>query len=90
MLAISHATVPPGRLCAAKADAIVDLYAQTATPLHLRSRDAITRLLAGFELAPPGLVPVHAWHSEDDGRAAIDIGLLGAAAIKPVPPGTDG
>jgi trans-aconitate methyltransferase len=85
MLAISHAIQPPGRFCAAKADAVVELYARTPTPLHLRSRDEIAGLLAGFDLVPPGLVPVNTWDADGDHDATTPnvTGLLAGVALKP-------
>jgi hypothetical protein len=85
LLVISHATVPPGDACAAKADAVVKLYARTPTPLHLRPRDEITQLLAGLDLVPPGLVPVNTWSTNDDRDASTRVvtGLLAAVARKP-------
>ncbi len=86
LLAISHATMPPGEDCATKADAVLGLYAQTPTPLHFRPRDQIARLLTGLDLVPPGVVPVNAWDPDGHrGAGAPVTGLLAAVARKPDP-----
>jgi SAM-dependent methyltransferase len=96
LLVVSHATTPAPPH-AGQFDAVRQIYARTATPLHLRTPEEITALLTGLDLVPahddphrnaPGLVPVHQWrpdtHPCTDGLpTAPRCGLLAAVAAKP-------
>jgi S-adenosyl methyltransferase len=41
------------------------LYAQTPTPMTMRSHDEISRLMAGWDLVEPGLVRMPLWRPDD-------------------------
>jgi hypothetical protein len=96
---ISHATTPAPPY-ATQSEAVRQIYAKTATPLHLRTPDEITALLTGLDLVPahddphridrPGLVPVQQWRPDthpatDDDPTVPACGLLAAVARKPAP-----
>ena len=63
-IALSHGTPPPDR--GREAEEVRRLYRRTPTPLHLRTTDEISRLLAGLEPVEPGVVPVSEWHPDPD------------------------
>jgi hypothetical protein len=49
-----------------------DLYHRTGTPMVLRDREALTGLLEGWELVPPGIVHGPDWHPEAGAIAVED------------------
>jgi S-adenosyl methyltransferase len=60
-------------------DSLQQLYQRTPTPLHLRTREQIARLLAGFDLVKPGIVPITDWHPDlQDGEEEPQPGMLAA------------
>jgi hypothetical protein len=63
-LAISHGTRAETR--PHEQESVRKLYERTPTPFHLRSREELADLLAGFELVEPGIVPVTDWHTDPD------------------------
>ncbi len=63
-------------------------YNQTgAVPYHARSREHITRLFDGLELAGPGVVPVHRWRPGHDPFTPPSVPAWGAVAAKRPPAG---
>jgi SAM-dependent methyltransferase len=60
--ALSHACVE--NLTSAQIKAGEALYKQTTNPVRARRKKQIKALLDGFELVPPGLVPLHEWHPQ--------------------------
>ena len=46
------------------ADSHQRLYARTPTPMTMRSQSEISDLFTGFELVPPGVVPIQQWRPE--------------------------
>lgn len=60
---------------------IAQVYRNSSTPIHYRSRERITALFEGFELVEPGVVPVPAWGVEDPGEGRAN-GFCGVA-VKP-------
>jgi SAM-dependent methyltransferase len=58
---------------------------RTPTPVTLRSREQVARLLAGLEIVEPGIVPVADWHP-DPGESTGEFSqglLLAAVGRKP-------
>jgi S-adenosyl methyltransferase len=62
-IAICHATAD-GQ--GDRADQHRALYARTPTPMTMRSRAAVGRLLAGYDVVEPGLVYMSLWRPDDD------------------------
>jgi hypothetical protein len=62
-IAICHAT-SDGQ--GGKADEHRALYARTPTPMTMRSKAEVGRLLEGYELVEPGLVSMTLWRPDDD------------------------
>jgi hypothetical protein len=63
-------------------------YDQTgAVPYHARSREQVTRLLGGLEIASPGVVPVHKWRPGNDPFTSPSVPAWGAVAVKRPPAG---
>ena len=60
-LVISHATDEEQP---ADVQRVVELYRNTANPLTLRSRAAITPFFSGFDLVEPGVVWAPEWQPE--------------------------
>lgn len=79
-LVISHVTASPEPLAARKVSAV---YAGTANPGTLRTREQILALFAGTTLAEPGLVPVTRWRPDhaEPGRPGKDWMLAGVARM---------
>ncbi|MGC9665975.1 SAM-dependent methyltransferase [Planosporangium sp. 12N6] len=79
-LALSHAT-PDGQ--EERAETHQALYARTATPMTMRSRDEVAALLGGWEVLPPGVVRLPAWRPEpgDDVSRAGAATFAGRAAV---------
>jgi hypothetical protein len=65
-LVLSHITGDPDPEAAA---AFTTVYAGTANPNTLRSREEILGFFDGLEMLEPGLVPVHQWRPDDPGAA---------------------
>ena len=61
LLVISHASRDGQPVLA---DSHQQLYARTATPMTMRSRDEIRDLFDGFDVIAPGVVPIQAWRPE--------------------------
>jgi hypothetical protein len=61
-----------------------EIFAQSSTPFHYRSRADILRLFDGFELVEPGLTPVTDWRGDDLDRRLHAAGSwwLGGVARK--------
>ncbi|MEU0156978.1 SAM-dependent methyltransferase [Micromonospora fulviviridis] len=97
-VAISHGTRPPERLEDVRT--IRQLYKRTPTPLHLRDRREVAKLVAGLQVVEPGVVPVSDWHPDPDEVADVIRDELlvvlarkagnpdGSAASRGVSPGT--
>jgi hypothetical protein len=68
-LAMSHATHEgdPGQ-----ADPHMALYAQTGTPMTMRSRAEIAAILGGFEPVDPGIVYFPQWRPHPRSRSISD------------------
>jgi SAM-dependent methyltransferase len=63
-LVITHAATEenePDRL-----NAVEDVYRQSTSPFHFRSKEQIAALFEGFELIEPGLVYIPLWRPESD------------------------
>jgi SAM-dependent methyltransferase len=69
VMVMTHATLhgptPSGQLIAA------DLYAKTGSRLVMRDEDEVAPFFEGWELIPPGIVPLPFWRP--DGAAADDV-----------------
>ena len=65
-LVLSHITGDPDPEAAA---AFTAVYAGTANPNTLRSREEILGFFDGLEMLEPGLVPVQQWRPDDPGAA---------------------
>lgn len=63
-LVLSHVTSDPDQRAAAAGTAV---YASTANPVALRTRDQILALFADLEIVEPGLVPVPQWRPDEPG-----------------------
>jgi hypothetical protein len=86
-VAISHGTHPPER--PDDAENVRQLYRRTPTPLHLRDRTEVAKLVAGLEIVEPGVVPVTRWHPDPDEVAeAVRNELLAVVARKAPPADT--
>lgn len=64
-VAISHGARPSEE----DAETVRKLYERTSTPLHLRDRSEVEKLVTGLQIVEPGVVPVSDWHP-DPGAAA--------------------
>jgi S-adenosyl methyltransferase len=74
-LVLSHATGAPEPETSAAATAV---YARTANPVSLRTRDQILAFFDGLEILEPGLVPVQYWRpGEPDPGDPGDEWMLG-------------
>src|SRR5215468_8869465 len=61
-------------------EALRRMSEKTPTPVTLRSREQVTRLLAGLDIVEPGVVPAPEWHPDPDaGTSDFSPGLLLAA-----------
>lgn len=81
-LAISHLTSDGPPLAAQQSAR--DVYAHTSAPLTLRSREQITSLFTGLDIAEPGVVYVPDWRPAYPGHAPDrSRWLLGGVGIKP-------
>lgn len=60
-IALTHGT---GDYRPAETAKVVDLYTRASQPITWRSREQVARLLAGFELVPPGLVDMIHWRPD--------------------------
>jgi S-adenosyl methyltransferase len=65
-LVLSHITGDPDPEAAA---AFTAVYAGTANPNTLRTREEILGFFDGLEMLEPGLVPVQQWRPDDPGAA---------------------
>jgi hypothetical protein len=66
-----------------EAQEVKDLYKNTPTTTHSRTRQEILDLLTGWELVPPGLVLVNEWHPDPEMADDRSVnGLLAAVARK--------
>ncbi|MBB3051522.1 hypothetical protein FHS23_002545 [Prauserella isguenensis] len=64
----------------------VELSKDTTEPIHLRSRDDVRELMAGFELVDPGVVFTPQWHPDSPGDVGDEpalSGVLAAVGYKP-------
>ena len=61
-VALSHGARSPERFD--DAETVRQLYRRTSTPLHLRDRDEVAKLVAGLEIVEPGCVPVNEWRPD--------------------------
>ena len=68
-VALSHGTRPAERL--GDVETVGQLYERTTTPLHLRDRHEVGKLVAGLEIVEPGVVPVSEWHPDPDEGAGV-------------------
>ena len=68
-VALSHGTRPAERL--GDVETVGQLYKRTTTPLHLRDRHEVGKLVAGLEIVEPGVVPVSEWHPDPDEGAGV-------------------
>jgi len=68
-LALSHATHEgePGQ-----AEPHMALYAQTGTPMTMRSRSEVEAIVGGFEPVPPGIVYFPQWRPDPQSPALPD------------------
>jgi len=58
-IALAHGTTVPE--LAEVLEASKQLYQRTPTPVYLRSREEIARLLTGLDIVEPGIVPITDW-----------------------------
>ncbi len=80
-LALSHGSPPPQRLD--DAATVQRLYQRTSSPLHLRDRSEVAKLVGGLEIVEPGIVAVGEWHPDpEDGADLAHDELLGVVARK--------
>lgn len=56
-----------------------------AFPATLRTRDEVTRLFAGLDLIPPGVVQISRWRPDSELDEATAAALWGGIARKPAP-----
>jgi len=61
---------------------LVDVAAQTMTPIVARSRSAVEAMVAGFELLEPGLVLTARWRGEGDEPIGAETVSYGAVGVK--------
>lgn len=80
---LSHGTPVPS--LGGELDTLRQVYRQTPTPLHMRTREQIGQLLAGLDLVEPGIVPVSDWHPDpdEDDEEEPQPGVLAAVGRKP-------
>jgi S-adenosyl methyltransferase len=67
-------------------EALRQMSKQTPTPVTLRSREQVARLLTGLEIVEPGIVPAVDWHPNPDGEDTREFApgvLLAAVGRKP-------
>jgi hypothetical protein len=62
-------------------DEVEELYARTATPLTMRSREALLGLLRGYDLVPPGMVLVEEWRPGERAEVANPERFAGWVAV---------
>ena len=67
-LVISHAS-PAAQ--SDKAAEHQELYQRTPTPMTMRTREQIEGFFGGFDLVPPGVVPLSGWRPDDDGGVGL-------------------
>lgn len=82
-LAISHGTVAVAQ---AEASEFENYYNQTVNNLRLRTVPGLQPLFADWELVPPGIVSIPAWHPDADTLFADQpayAGILGGVARRP-------
>ncbi len=80
-LTISH---PASDIQPQQAEAQRRYNERVSTPQMLRSYEEVCRFFEGLELVPPGVVPVHTWHSgPDDEVPPGGISAHGGVARKP-------
>jgi SAM-dependent methyltransferase len=79
-LAMSHATPDASPQRHHGQELARQLYERTPTPVRLRTREQVRELLNGWELEPPGLVPVTDWHPDPDADEPAQSIALGALA----------
>lgn len=61
-------------------EALRRMSERTPTPVTLRSREQVARLLTGLDIVEPGIVPANDWHPDPSGIAGeFSPGLLLAA-----------
>jgi SAM-dependent methyltransferase len=78
-LVLSHAS-PSAQ--ADKAATHQQLYQRTPTPMTMRTEAEIARFFDGFDLIPPGLVPLALWRPDEDAAAGLaDSELAGHAGV---------
>jgi hypothetical protein len=78
-LVLSHAS-PSGT--AEKAATHQELYQRTPTPMTMRTEEQIERFFEGFELVPPGLVPLARWRPDEDAAVGLsDSEMAGHAGV---------
>jgi hypothetical protein len=65
-LVLSHVTGDPDPQAAAAGTAV---YASTANPVKLRTREEILAFFDGLEILEPGLVPIPQWRPDEPGPA---------------------
>jgi hypothetical protein len=80
-LAMTHTTAD-GRSAAA-VEQLNSIYGKSATRLHFRTHHELTALLAGFDLVPPGLVPLDRWNPDRHDPVPSTKWLYGAVASRP-------
>jgi hypothetical protein len=81
-LAVTHFA---GDLVRAEADDLVEEMKATADSVFPRTKDEVTALFDGFDLAEPGIVPVSLWRPEtpmDDSDNPSEDGLYAGVARK--------
>jgi hypothetical protein len=81
-LVLSHATADhePPQLASRVRDAAA-LYRSSRLPVHLRGAAEVTDLLAGFDLAPPGVVLTSQWRPEEPAGITVPERSLALAAV---------
>lgn len=81
-LILSHASASA---LSQEAEHARQIYNRTTAPLTLRDEDDLRRLLEGWDLVEPGLVPVTRWRpdSPDEVGTVAGVSILSAVARKP-------
>ncbi|WP_432844086.1 SAM-dependent methyltransferase [Dactylosporangium sp. CA-092794] len=79
-LAIAHAALAPEARAAQAA--VTQMYRRTPTPFRPRPPEQITGWLDGWEVLPPGVVPLNEWHPDSDEDDGLSITAVGVVARK--------
>ncbi|WP_432993723.1 SAM-dependent methyltransferase [Dactylosporangium sp. CA-233914] len=79
-LAISHGVPAVG--AAAGQAAVSRMYRRTPTAFRARPAEQIATWLQGWDLVPPGIVPINSWRPEPEDRRGRPVAAVGVVARK--------